>query len=180
MTRTCSKIVLDLPPDESPVEQDVGTVRRMYQHGARFDRLFGVEHEGQGLVLDIDFFDSVFGQGPRVCHHGSNPFAGIAGDVDCQRAARHVWRVEPGHQRQCGGGEFTSIQHIMNTGHGEGGALVDRDDARCGVRTGQQCDVFGVWQIDVRDEPALACDEAAVLAHAPVGRHKPMLVSTHL
>jgi hypothetical protein len=29
--------------------------------------------------------------------------------------------------------------------------------------------MLGIRQIDVRDEPALACDEAAVLAHAPVG-----------
>jgi hypothetical protein len=76
LARAGGKIPLDLTPDEGPVEQDVGAVRLMHQHGARFDRLFGVEHEGPGLVADIDFFGRVLGQRPRVGHHGGNPFAG--------------------------------------------------------------------------------------------------------
>jgi len=68
----------------------------------------------------------------------------------------------------------------MNAGHGEGGALVNRDDTRRGVGAGHQRDMFGVRQIDVSDEPALADDETAVLAHTPVGRDKPILLSTQL
>ena len=58
----------------------------------------------------------------------------------------------------------------MHARHFQRRALVDADDARGGVRAGYQPDVFGVGQVDVGDEAALAGDKAAVLADAAVGR----------
>ena len=49
-------------------------------------------------------------------------------------------------------------------------ALVDRNDAGSGMRTGNERDVTRAGQRDVGREAALAGDEAAILAHAAVGR----------
>ena len=168
--RAGGEILLDLAPHEGLVEQHVGAVRLVHQHAARFERLFGVEHEGQGLVVDFDRFGRVLGQRTGVGHHGGNPFAGIARDVERQRPARHVRGVEPGHQRQRGRGEFAPIQHVMHARHGKRRAFVDALDARRGVRAGDHRHMLHVRQIDVGDEMALAGHEAAVLAHAAVAR----------
>ena len=76
----------------------------MDQDVVGFQRLLGVEHEGQGFVVDDDFFGGVFRLRAAVGDHGDNPFAGITRDLVRQRPARHVRRIESCHQRQrCGG-----------------------------------------------------------------------------
>src|SRR5713226_927736 len=81
-----------------------------------------------------------------------------------------VRRVEPGRERERGGGQLLPVEHVMHAGQRERLALVDRDDARGGMRTGDERDVARAGQRDVGGEAALAGDEAAVLAHAAVGR----------
>ncbi len=142
----------------------------MHQRRAFFQRLFGVEHEGQSLVIDLDGFGGVLRERTGVGHHGGDPFAGIARDIERQRPARHVGRIEPGHQRQRGGGKLGAVDDVMHAGKAKRRALVDFLDARGGMRAGHHGDVLHVRQFDIGDEPAFAGDEAAVLAHAAVGR----------
>ncbi len=151
-------------------KQHVGAMRLVHQHAAGLQRLFGVENEGQGLVFDIDLFGRVLGQSPRVGDHRGHPFARIARDFVGQRPARHVRRIEPGHQRQGRRGELGAVEHIMHARHFQRAALVDADDARGGVRAGHQRDVLHIGQHDIGDVIALAGDEAAVLADAAIGR----------
>ena len=61
----------------------------------------------------------------------------------------------------------------MHARHGERLGLVDRDDARGGVRTRHHGHVARTRQGDIGGEAALADDEAPVLAHAAVGRYEP-------
>ncbi len=180
MARAVLEILLDLAPDEGLVEQHVGAVRLVHQHGAGLNRLFGVEHEGQLLVGDSDFLRRVFGKCAGIGDHGRDPFAGIARDIGRQRPARHVRRVEPGHQRQRGLRQFVPIQHVMHARHGQRRALVDCLDARRRVGAGHQRDVAHMGQIDIGDELPLADHEAAVLAHAAVGRDVAVAVGAHL
>ena len=62
LARAGGEILVDLAPDESLVEQHIGAVRLVHQRRPVFERLFGVEHEGQRLVVDLDGFGRVFGQ----------------------------------------------------------------------------------------------------------------------
>ena len=141
----------------------------MHQRRALRQRLFGVEHEGQRFVIDLDGFRRVFRQRAAVGHHGDDPFAGIARGLEGERPARHVRRVEPGHQRMSGGGKLRAVEDVMHAGHPQCGAFVDRLDVRRGVRTSDHRDVLHIGQVDIGDELAFAGDEAAVLAHAAVG-----------
>ena len=143
----------------------------MHQHGARFERLFGVEHERQRFVVDLDCFGRVFRLRAAVGHHGGNPFARVARDIERQRPARHVRRIEPGHQWQRSGGKLCAINDVMHARHFQRGAFVDVLNARRSVRTSHHRDMFGVRQVDVGDELSLAGDETPVLAHAAVGRN---------
>ena len=166
--RRGGEVLLDLAPHEGLVEQHVGAVRLVHQRAALFERLLGVEHKGQRLVVDFDRLGGIFRQRAAVGHHGGDPFARIARNVERQRPPRHVRRVEPGHQRQRGGGKLGAVHDVVHAGHGERRAFIDALDARGGVRAGDHRDVFHVRQLDVGDEVALAGDEAAVLAHAAV------------
>ena len=142
----------------------------MHQHGAGLDRLLGVEHEGQLLVIDAHFLRRVLGQRAAVGNDRRDPFAGIARDVGRERPARHIRRFEPVQQRQRGVGEFMAVEHIMHAGHGERRALVDAHDPRRRIGAGDQRDMPHVGQFDIGHEMPLAGDKAAVLAHAAVGR----------
>ena len=168
--RALGKVLVDLAPHEAPVEQHVRAVRLVHQRAAGPVRLLAVEHERQRLVLDRDRLGGVLGERPAVRHHRGDPFARIARDVDRERPARHVRRVEPGHQRQRRGGELLPVEHVVHARHLQRRALVDRHDARRRPRAAHQRDMARAGQRDVGREAALAGDEAAVLAHAAVGR----------
>ena len=58
----------------------------------------------------------------------------------------------------------------MHAGHRQRRGLVDRDDARRRIRACHQRDMLDARRHDIGGEIALADDEAAVLAHAAVGR----------
>ena len=91
MPRALGEMLFDLAPDEGAVEQHVGAVRRMHRRAVRLQRLFGVDHEGQRLVVDLDLFGGVFGQRAAVGDHGRDPFAGIARLPDRERMALAPW-----------------------------------------------------------------------------------------
>ena len=61
--------------------------------------------------------------------------------VDRERPARHVRRVEPGHQRRRRGGELGPVEHVVHAGHRQRDPLVDFDDARGRMRTGHDRDM---------------------------------------
>ena len=96
--RALGEILLDLAPDEGAIEQHVGAVIRMHDRAARHVGRLAVEHERQRLVFDADHLGGVLGERARVRDHGRDPFPGIARDVDGERAARHVRRIEAGQQ----------------------------------------------------------------------------------
>ena len=141
----------------------------MHQGAVILQRLFGIEHEGQGLIVDVDFFRRVLGLGARIGDDGCHPLAGIACDVDRQRPSQCVRRFQAGHQRLGRFGELAAVDHVMDAGHFQRGALVDTLDARGGVRAGDQRHMAHAGNVDIGDVVAFAGDEAAVLAHAAIG-----------
>ena len=92
-------MLLDLAPHEGAVEQHVGAVLGMHRRAAGRERLLAVEHERQRLVLDRDQLGGVLGERAGVGDHRRDPFARIARDLDRERMARHVRRIEAGQQR---------------------------------------------------------------------------------
>ncbi len=170
LARAGGEILRDFAPDEGLVEQHVRAVLLVHQRAAFLERLLGVEHEGQGLVVDLDRFGGVFGERASVGDDRRHPFAGIARGLEGERPPRHVRGVEARHQRRGRRGELGAVEHVMHAGHFQRRGLVDALDARRRVGAGDQRHVLGVGQIDIGDEIALAGDEAAVLAHAAVGR----------
>ena len=171
LARAGGEILVDLAPDEGLVEQHIRAVRLVHQRARPFQRLFGVEHEGQRLVIDFDGFGGVLGQRARIGDHGGDPFAGVARDIERQRPARHFRVIEPGHQRQRSGGQLCAVDDVMHAGHFQRSTFVDALDARGGVRAGHERDMLGIRQIDIGDEISLAGDETPVLAHAAVARN---------
>ncbi len=171
--RALGEILLDLAPDEGTVEQHVGAVIGMHDRAARRVGGFAVEHERQRLIVHLHQLGSVLGEGARVGDHGRDPLAGIARDLHRERAPRHVRGVEARQQRLRCCRKLAAAQHVVHAGHGERCGAVDRDDARGGIRTRHQRHVPRPCQRDVGGETAFAGDEAAILAHAAIGRHEP-------
>ena len=97
----------------------------VHQRRIFFQRALGVEHEGQGLVIDLDRFGGVLGLRAGVGGHRGHPFAGIARDLVRQRPARHVGRFEAGEQRVGRLRELGAVQHVMHARHFQRRALVD-------------------------------------------------------
>ena len=104
----------------------------MQQRGARLDRLLGIEHRRQRLVLDLDAHQRLFRHVRiRRCYDGHlvadepHALAGQHGQV--AQLAPHA-RV----RRQVGRGE-----HRGHAGHRRRGARVDAHDPGVRVRTAQ-------------------------------------------
>ena len=171
--RAVGKILLDLAPDEGAIEQHVGAVIRVHDRAAGRIGGFAVEHERQRLVVHAHQFGGVLGERAGVRDHRRDPFAGIARDVDGERTPRHLRGVEARQQRLRRGGKLAAVEHVVHARHGQRLGLVDRDDARGGMRAGHQRHVARARHGDVGGEAALAHDEAAILAHAAVGRYEP-------
>ncbi len=172
VVRAVGEILLDRAPDERAVEQHIGAVIGVHRRAAGRERLLAVEHERQLLVLDRDRLGGVLGERAGVRDHRRHPFARIARYVDGERAARHVRRIEPRHQRHGRGGKLAAVEHVMHAGQAERRGLVDGDDARRRVWAGDERHVAGARQGDVGGEPALTDHEAAVLPHPAVGRYE--------
>jgi hypothetical protein len=152
----------------------------VHQRAALFERPLGVEHEGQGLVVDIDFFSRVFRLRARVGDHGGDPFAGIARDLRRHGPARHVGRVEARKQRVGCLRKLGALEYVMDAGHFQRCRLVNCLDVRGRVRAGDQRDVARVGQVDISDEIALAGHETAVLAYAAVRRDEVEMTLAHV
>ncbi len=58
----------------------------------------------------------------------------------------------------------------MHAGRGKRGPLVDRDNARGGMRATHKRDMARAGECNIGRETTLAGDEAAILAHAAIGR----------
>ena len=151
----------------------------MHRRTGRLERLLGIEHERQALVGDPHRLGGILRPRARIGHHGRDPLARIARDVDRERTARHVGRVEPGGERQGRGGELASVQHVDDARHSERRRLVDRDDAGGRIGAGDERHVAHARERDVGDELPLADHETAVLAHAAVGGEKAEAVGAH-
>ena len=111
----------------------------MHERRSGCQRLLGVDHVRQRFVLDLDQFGGVLGERARVGDHRRDPFAGVAHDVVRQRVARHL----RAHRRRSRsesvrGAEFLAGQHVVHARHRERRVGVDREDARAGVRRGDQ------------------------------------------
>ena len=171
--RAFGEILLDLAPDEGAIEQHVGAVIGVHERAAGRIGFLAVEHERQRLVIHAHQLGGVLGERARVRDHRRHPFSGIARDIDRERTPRHLRGVEARQQRLGRRGKLAAVEHVVHARHRERLGLVDRDDARGGVRTRHQRDVARARQGDIGGEAALADDEAAVLAHAAVGRDEP-------
>ena len=121
MARTLGEMLVDLAPDEGPVQQHIGAVRRMDRRAVRPQRFFRIHHERQWLVGDADLFGGVFGQRAAIGNDRDHPFTGIAGLPDRERMALNLWRIEPVHQGIGRRGKFIACQHIVDARHGERG-----------------------------------------------------------
>ena len=143
----------------------------MHRRTAWLRGFLAVEHERQRLVLHHHRLGRVLGERARVGDHGGDPFAGIARNVDRERPARHVGRVEAGHQRQRRGRKLAAVEHVVHARHRQRRGLVDGHDARGGMRRGHQRHVLRARQRDIGGEAALADHKAAVLAHPAIRRH---------
>ncbi len=170
MPRALGEMLFDLAPHEGAVEQHVGAVRGMHRRAVRLQRLFRVDHEGQRLIVDDDFFGGVLGQRAAVGDHGHHPFAGIARLPDRERMALDHGRIEPVHQRIGRGREFVAGQHIMHARHRQRRRGIDRDDARGRMLRGQHRHMQHALERDVGDVMAVARDETAILANPAIGR----------
>ena len=84
---------------------------------AALERLLGVEDMGNALVIDAHALGRVFRKGARVGHNSGDPLAGVAGETEGERTARHVRRVEAGRERLRRGGEFLAVENVMNPRH---------------------------------------------------------------
>ena len=113
-------------------ERVVGAVqlRRAVGH-----RLLRVEHRGQHLVLDDDLAAALLGGADGVGEHGHHPLADEAHDVVEDVRVVGIDEVV-GVDR----GREALARHVLprvdavDAGHRQRGGLVDRDDARVGVR----------------------------------------------
>ncbi len=170
--RALGKVLLDVAPDEGAVEQHVGAVIRM--HDGTIGRVgrFALEHERQRLIVHAHQLGGVFGERARVCDHRRHPFPGVARDVDCERAPRHLRGIEAGKQRLRRRGQLAAVEHAMHAGHRQRLGLVDGEDARGGMRTGHQRDVPHTGYGDVGGEAAFADDEPPIFAHAAIARYE--------
>ena len=72
----------------------------------RPQRRFGVEHEGQGLIIDADKLSRILSARAAVGDDGGDPFAHIARGADGERVALHMGRVEPVHHGLAGRSVF--------------------------------------------------------------------------
>jgi hypothetical protein len=171
--RALRKILLDLAPDEGAVEKHVRAVLGVHDRTARRIGLLAVEHERQRLVLDLNQLRRIFRERAAVGDHRGDPFARIAGDVDGERAARHLRRIEAGEEWRGRRRELAAVEHVMHAGKVERRRFVHAQDARRGIRAGHHRDIPHAGQHDVSGEATLAGDETPVLAHAAVARHEP-------
>jgi hypothetical protein len=121
---------------------------------------------------DADLFGGVFGECAGIRDHGNDPFAGITRLPHRERMAPDIRRIEPVHQGTGRGCELVACKHIMHTGHRQRRRGIDRDDARGRMLRRQDRDMQQAFERDVRDEMAVAGDEATILANAPIGRDK--------
>ncbi len=117
MARALGEMFVDLAPDEGPVQQHIGAVRRVNRRAIRPQRFFRIHHERQWFIADANFFSGVFGQRAAIGNDRNHPFTGIAGLPDRERVALNLRRIKPVHQRIGRSGKLIARQHIMNARH---------------------------------------------------------------
>ena len=116
-------------------------------------RLLGVEDRRQDLVFHGDLAATLFGGADRVGDHRHHPLAREPHDV-----VEHVGVV--GIHQMVGvdrgavalPGDVLPRVHAVHAGNGERGGLVDRDDARVGVRRMQHLEVQHPRHLGVHGE----------------------------
>ena len=123
-------------------------VGRLGPHHRRagFDRLDGIDHRGQHLVVDRDRLGRGLRQHPRCRDHGRHRLAGIAHDFMGQqppRRHRHRLAVRPLEDRERREGADIVLDQIgagidrLDAGHFGRGLGVDRHDFGVGMRRAQ-------------------------------------------
>ena len=135
----------------------------------RVQRLFRVDHIRQRLIFDSDLFRGVLGLRAGLGDDCDHPFTGVAHLPDRERKPPHLRRVEPVHQGLGRFGQFLAGQHVVHARHLHRLDRIDRDDPRRRMLRGHQRDMQQAFERDIRDEAALARDEAAVFAHPAIG-----------
>ena len=123
----------------------VGRIRPHHRR-AGFDRLDGIDHRRQHLVVDRDRFRRGLRRHPRRRHHGRDRLAGEAHDLMRQqppRRHRHRRAVGPLEDRQRRDGADIVGDQIgagidrLDAGHLGRGLGIDRDDLGVGMRRAQ-------------------------------------------
>lgn len=126
---------------------DVVGCLRPHHGRARLHRLDGIDHRRLHVIFDNDRFGRALGVSTRGSHHGGHGLAGVAHDFVRQQAAwrhRHrlaVGALEDAQRRDDADVVLDEVGAGIDrghTGHRSGGAGVDRDDLRVGVRRAQQ------------------------------------------
>ena len=164
------EVFLDRAIDEFPPVENVGAVsgmdgRRVLGHG-----FFRVDHEGQGVVVDLDPFGPVLGDVTRIGDDGGDPFAGIPCPIDGQGEASDIGEVEPAHQRVGRLGQLLSGDHGEDAFDLQCLFRADGVDPRRRVGAGHQRHMLHAGKRNVGDEAALAGDEAPVFLGPPFAR----------
>ena len=140
--------------------------------------LLVVDYGIQGLVLDVDEFERIFGQvavpghdqGHRVAHE-----ADIAGGQDMARDDGRGRRIGRGSQRVDVAVQVLGGQHRVHTGRARGRRSVQAQDAGTSEVASQERGVEHARQANVVDVLSGARDQATVLdpldglAHEPAG-----------
>ncbi|MGY3369148.1 hypothetical protein ACVWZL_006273 [Bradyrhizobium sp. GM2.4] len=111
------------------------------------DRLDRIDHRRLHVIFHHDRFGRALRVGTRGGHHGGHGLAGIAHDFVRQQAAwRHRHRLAVGALEDAQGRDDADVVldevgagiDRGHAGHRRGGAGVDRDDLRMGMRRAQQ------------------------------------------
>ena len=130
----------------------------------------------QRLVDDVDERNRVLGDIPRIGNNQHHRLADVTYLAECD-AALLDRRIGKARQR-CGlPRRLLAGDHRDDAGQGLGRALVDRADARVGVRAAQHRGVRHVRQCDVVDEAPASGKEARVFLaqHARADDIEPLI-----
>lgn len=172
MARALGKVLLDLAPDESLVEQNIRAVSRMDWRATRLEGLFGVRDKRQRLIIDAQLFGRVLGLRARFSYDGGHPFTRIPGLTDSERIALHIRRIEAVHQGIDRGRQLLTGENVVHARHRQSSRTVDRDDAGRRMLRRQDRHVKHALKGDVGNIFATSCNETTILADAPVGRYE--------
>ena len=158
------EVAFDVSEAERALERDVGRspVRMEHRVATRGDRVLGVDHRGQQLVLHVDEVDGVLGDVPALRDHRGHGLAHMADAIgrdavlgdrrvgEAGQRARLLGRLGAGHD-----------QHHARQRFGPAG--VDARDPRMRMRAAQHRGMGHVRKDDVVDVLAPAGQEPWIL-----------------